>query len=193
VSDPSKVLVCGSHGDQVATFVCCHLAREAGKGFHIGVNPEYPDDPFPDAWCDACDAKVESVGGHWNDESEAFAQITLICSQCYLLARMRNQPEGKRRRFRLLQLINVAQEPDAYEIPEVEVRESLVPGILVKLVFELAEPADGAPRAERMWVEITHAKNKKYKGVLRNDPYYIASISEGDKVEFGPEHILALQ
>lgn len=52
-------------------------------GFFWGTDPEYPDNPRPDAWCWECDQKLSSTGGEWNDQSEGFAKITLLCGGCY--------------------------------------------------------------------------------------------------------------
>ncbi|MBC6699429.1 hypothetical protein [Hymenobacter sp. BT190] len=41
----------------------------------------YPDGEL-NAWCDMCDEKLMEVG-EWNDESESFAQIKLICDACF--------------------------------------------------------------------------------------------------------------
>ncbi|WP_305008998.1 hypothetical protein [Hymenobacter aranciens] len=41
----------------------------------------YSDDEL-NAWCDACDEVLLRIG-EWNDESEAFAKIKLVCDACY--------------------------------------------------------------------------------------------------------------
>lgn len=46
------------------------------------LNPADPDLPFKNAWCDECDNLLMSVG-EWNDETEAFANIMMICENCY--------------------------------------------------------------------------------------------------------------
>jgi hypothetical protein len=86
MSDPEKKVECAHHGSCAATFVCRHLARGVGCGFHDAGG----DDPWPDAWCDACDEVLERDGG-WTDGGEAFAKITLQCSGCYERARERNR------------------------------------------------------------------------------------------------------
>ena len=80
---------CASHGNRDATFVCQHLASGTGLGFHWAVDPEEPDLVWPDAWCDACE-DVRRREGEWNDRSEAFAGIKLVCAGCYEQARERN-------------------------------------------------------------------------------------------------------
>ena len=90
MGDPEKTLHCREHGAAYATFVCRHIATGSRQGFNYG-NLE---DPRPDAWCDACDRALMEHGGEWNDVSEAFAGITLICSECYDRARARNERPG---------------------------------------------------------------------------------------------------
>jgi uncharacterized protein YjaG (DUF416 family) len=42
------------------------------------------------AWCDACDEVLAEVG-EWNDESEGYAKIKLICDVCYFEMKKLNQ------------------------------------------------------------------------------------------------------
>jgi hypothetical protein len=80
-----RVVHCGSHGARRPAFVCRHLVRGSGLGFFA------PEDPVDDlqAWCGECERVRERRGG-WDDESEGFARITLICDLCYEAARARN-------------------------------------------------------------------------------------------------------
>lgn len=73
---------CGEHGLRHPTFVCRHLFNWTGTGFNVPDGPPEPDWPFKQAWCDECDDLLMSVG-EWNDETEAFADITMICEECY--------------------------------------------------------------------------------------------------------------
>lgn len=195
MSEPDKKILCSSHGEQVATFVCQHLLKGFGNGFYAGYSEEFPDDPFPDAWCKRCDEMLETCG-EWNDESEAFADIKLICSSCYLAIKLRNQDEKERRRFAFGELEDVEENhkanPRTFSLPRKEERESLVPGQIVKLHFCLHAPEQGAPHAERMWVELLERKNGKYKGILNNEPYFIADLTENSEIEFESRHISAI-
>ena len=87
---PEKRMQCGDHGEGYATFVCQHIANGTAQGFNYGDL----EDPRPDAWCDACDRILMQHGGEWNDISEAYAGITLLCSACYDRARTRNERHG---------------------------------------------------------------------------------------------------
>ena len=77
---------CDTHGRQDPAFVCQHLA-EGGKtdalGFYQAAidleNREWGD---LNAWCAACEEVLEKEGD-WNDRSEAFAQVKMICQRCF--------------------------------------------------------------------------------------------------------------
>jgi hypothetical protein len=88
MSDTSKIVTCAKDGTSHATFVCRHLAGNAGLGFFAADDEA---DPRPDAWCGACD-EVLKREGEWNERSESFARIKLICAGCYDRARLRNRP-----------------------------------------------------------------------------------------------------
>ena len=87
-----KTVLCKHHGEQQATYVCRHvvdaLADRTPRGFHS--SGEEPSSTRPDAWCSACQAFLDSHSGDWDDESERFARITLICGVCYDLAQAIN-------------------------------------------------------------------------------------------------------
>jgi hypothetical protein len=92
MSDTSKQVCCPRHGDSHATYVCRHLANGRGRGFFCADDE---DDPRPDAWRAACD-EVLRQEGEWNDRSEAFAAVTLLCAGCYDEARWQNGSEGRK-------------------------------------------------------------------------------------------------
>ena len=89
MSDSDKKVECDTHGTMDATFVCQHLIGGEKIGFNLGHDPENPDDLYPDAWCDECESVLETEG-EWNDKSEKFSGIKLLCSQCYEDTRERN-------------------------------------------------------------------------------------------------------
>jgi hypothetical protein len=82
-----RFVQCATHGRVQAAFVCRHLVeqlRQPRPG-RIGFFRPAARDGEPEelqAWCRECDAVLDRVG-EWNDESEAFAGVTLICSGCY--------------------------------------------------------------------------------------------------------------
>jgi hypothetical protein len=82
-----RKVVCGVHGTTPATFACRHVASGVACGFHVD-----PDDgEWPDAWCDACDERLAAGGGEWTHEAEELADIKVLCTHCYELARDRNR------------------------------------------------------------------------------------------------------
>ena len=83
---------CPAHGSQEATYVCHHLAESLRTGKKVGFYcaPE----PRGDAWCAACEeVRVREGGesGDWNDKSESFAKIKLLCGACYDNVRKLNE------------------------------------------------------------------------------------------------------
>lgn len=84
------------------------------------------------------------------------------------------------------------EHPETFLIPRRAERDALRPGDLVKLMFELLEPSGDDGTAERMWVRVDKAEAGRYVGTLDNEPILLESIVLGDRVEFGPEHVLAL-
>lgn len=83
-----------------------------------------------------------------------------------------------------------AASPRSFFIPARSERESLAPGALAKLMFELVDPGQDDPRAERMWVEVVRRVGDRYVGVLTNVPGVITTIEPGGLVEFGAEHVI---
>lgn len=81
-----KTVDCGNHGFKRPAFVCQHLELNSQNGFEEafetfkGMDLD-EDDDFA-AWCDECEKKRIEYDG-WNDESEAFAKIKLVCEDCY--------------------------------------------------------------------------------------------------------------
>ena len=56
------------------------LATRKAVGFF------FASEPRGDAWCAACEAvRIKEGGstGEWNERSEAFASIKLVCGTCY--------------------------------------------------------------------------------------------------------------
>ncbi len=92
------------------------------------------------------------------------------------------------------QLLDVEAEhrthPRTFSIPRRAVRESLVPGDLVKLVF-IVDPPAGRTEAERMWVQVVGASGSGYVGRLDNDPDYLVGLKADDLLAFRPEHVAA--
>ncbi|MBW7674217.1 DUF6882 domain-containing protein [Chryseobacterium chendengshani] len=77
---------CEAHGYSRAAFVCQHLNLEQYKGFEEAFDTyrgmQLDEDDDFQAWCSECE-KVRLQSDGWNNESEEFAKIKLICEDCY--------------------------------------------------------------------------------------------------------------
>jgi hypothetical protein len=88
-----KFVECHSHGKSKPAFLCHHLLT----GEKVGWNEpdEYEKDEDSEfsgcinAWCDKCEEIAVKTGG-WTDESEAFANIKLVCENCALKFKQAN-------------------------------------------------------------------------------------------------------
>lgn len=92
MTDARNTVNCDKHGVVGKAFVCQHLAerlhnQEPPIGF---FTPDEQNKEQPAAWCTACD-QVLSREGEWNDASEQFAGVTLICTKCFTVLE-RNSP-----------------------------------------------------------------------------------------------------
>jgi hypothetical protein len=89
-----RAVTCESYGTSRAAFVCQHLNKDTYTGFHKAFQSNTliePDDDYQ-ACCDEC-RKMRLREGEWNDVSEGFAKIRLICDQCFFEIKRRNLPE----------------------------------------------------------------------------------------------------
>lgn len=88
MTDSEQVVECGTHGRSAPAYVCSHLVEGLrGRdirsiGFHEGEAQSAEDAEGECGWCQACE-DVRAAEGGWNDRSEGYAQITLICSGCF--------------------------------------------------------------------------------------------------------------
>jgi hypothetical protein len=90
----SEKIRCAEHGDQDQSFVCAHLVESLNTG--LGVGFYYSSEPRGDAWCEACEevrVREGGVSGDWNERSEAFANIQLLCGACYDKVRDLNESD----------------------------------------------------------------------------------------------------
>ena len=88
--DQPRKLSCPTHGESAPAFVCRHLldTQNAPRGF---FEPDHSDTPEePQAWCEACDDMLNQEG-EWNDVSEGFAGVSLVCCGCFSKLRAYHQ------------------------------------------------------------------------------------------------------
>jgi hypothetical protein len=86
MSDQEEIVHCGDHGTTAATFMCHHLVRGVGCGFHTA---DEPDDPWPDAWCALCESTLNREEG-WTEAAAKEADVRLSCARCYEKSRSAN-------------------------------------------------------------------------------------------------------
>ena len=91
MSEKNNQINCKIHGKRPITYICQHLANSLRSGQRVGFNLAHdPGNSSPDAWCDECEKVVMQSGGEWDDESEEFAGITIVCADCYDKAKFIN-------------------------------------------------------------------------------------------------------
>lgn len=84
VNPRDGMVECTQYGSHPATFVCRHIVESLRTDLRVRFFwAADPDSPRPDAWCEAHEAKVESTGGEWTAESEAFTGVMLRCGGCF--------------------------------------------------------------------------------------------------------------
>ena len=83
---------------------------------------------------------------------------------------------------------------DTFWLPELNDRQSLEPGDLVKLIFRISVDNEDEPVAvERMWVIVRERVGNQYLGILDNDPRAIGENEElwsGVELPFSPRHVI---
>ena len=80
---PGRLVECAQHGATRPSFVCQHLLQSLKTGESCEVNWTRDEDNQVNAWCDQCDDYLLANGNEWNDKTEAFASIKLICEDCF--------------------------------------------------------------------------------------------------------------
>jgi hypothetical protein len=89
MSTKDKKVNCSEHGIADPAYVCQHLNLKEKVGFIQSYDLDNPDNEILNAWCSECD-KILMEEGEWNDRSESFANIRMICSECFYKMRSLN-------------------------------------------------------------------------------------------------------
>jgi hypothetical protein len=76
------------------------------------------------------------------------------------------------------------ESPETFEIPDLDLKELIEPGDLVKLAWSVARFP-----GERMWVRVTHRDGDRLKGDLENSPLYV-HLHPGEQVTFVIDDII---
>jgi uncharacterized protein DUF2314 len=82
-----------------------------------------------------------------------------------------------------------------FPIPTEQERRTLAMGDHVQLLFLFADKGpDGGliAQGERMWVAVAAVEGDEYVGVLQSSPLTSSTLTEGDRVRFGAEHVARL-
>lgn len=84
------------------------------------------------------------------------------------------------------------ESPDTFFIPSREDIDFLVPGDVVKLIFEANGRTYGLDgcNGERMWVKVTKINGDSFEGKLSNHPAVWGNLYYGDKLKFTRKHII---
>jgi hypothetical protein len=87
-----------------------------------------------------------------------------------------------------------ARYPERFHIPSREERTSLRVGARVKLVFLLLTQRKDQPivQGERLWCTIREVVDGRYVGTLDSDPATSRVLRPGDRIDFGPEHVVSV-
>ena len=93
MSDEQQYVECFTHEKQQATYVCQPIVQSLRDGIPREFWPteSEPGNLRPDSWCNKYEEMIISTGEEWNDESEEFAGITLLCGACYDRANAMNE------------------------------------------------------------------------------------------------------
>lgn len=78
---------CDSHGSGYAAYICKHLLADPEQKWF--ANARSDDDPWPDAWCGACELSFQEQG-EWTEATEKKANIQVLCHCCYEKLRARS-------------------------------------------------------------------------------------------------------
>lgn len=87
--DTSNPIHCATHGPQPETFVCQHIAEGLLQRERVGFfwTQQDPTNPFPDAWCSACEERVRLTDGEWVGEAGEHLKPKIMCGECYEVAK----------------------------------------------------------------------------------------------------------
>ncbi len=86
------------HGAASLAVACRHIVNymERMSARHPGFHTELADKKrFPDAWCTACEKRLEEAGGEWTPGVLMRADFRTLCPCCYEFARAAALPANQ--------------------------------------------------------------------------------------------------
>jgi hypothetical protein len=90
----SEQVVCKKHGKMDYALVCCHLRDQTDDAnpieyYRATDESTSETSDVENVWCKACD-DVLLHEGEWNDTSESFADVQVVCVSCLAAIKLRN-------------------------------------------------------------------------------------------------------
>ncbi|NRP13481.1 hypothetical protein XMD517_002266 [Aliiroseovarius sp. xm-d-517] len=82
-SPEEKTVHCNLHGPSNPAYACSHSLTSLHDGRKRGLVFVRDEDGQYNGWCEECDKFLMNHGEEWNDETEAFAKIGLLCEFCF--------------------------------------------------------------------------------------------------------------
>jgi hypothetical protein len=79
----TATIACDQRGTSGCAYICTHLLKSLNDSISRGLTMELDDDGNPNAWCDGCERKLVMAGDVWTDELSKFADISVVCRECY--------------------------------------------------------------------------------------------------------------
>ncbi|MEP3921142.1 hypothetical protein [Ascidiaceihabitans sp.] len=87
-----KKVECREHGQANPAYVCSHSLTSLQDGVRRGLIYVRDEDNHYNGYCNECDAFLMANGDEWNEETEGFAKIQLVCERCFETLIQMNQP-----------------------------------------------------------------------------------------------------
>lgn len=88
-----KIIHCCVHGDQGVGLMCMHAAVAIDSGKYVGFFwNDNVDLARPDAWCSACEYRLQCEG--WSESWSEDAGFKILCAACWDIGRgnQKSQP-----------------------------------------------------------------------------------------------------
>jgi len=183
--DQHRCELCGEAcTDRELGYACSHVAESPAITYVRSPGTG----PTPDLLCTGCAALRDQPGITDADLDEALG-LRLVCPPCgaeiertriaiAAADAARGYALGERRHYAAL--LGLDRWP---HVPAV------TPGGQAKLCFSRV-PADGAPYAESMWIEVTHRADTALRGWLDNDPEVIDHLADRAPIEARVDHVV---
>jgi hypothetical protein len=90
-------ITCSTHNVTTPeTAICSHAfkAWQQGDRVQMVTQAAVETDPWPDAWCEACEARFQAMRDEQEDGFSNNGELVLLCTQCYGEARAAAERTG---------------------------------------------------------------------------------------------------